>query len=1170
MKHSPSLAAARRLFALAFILLLAARPATRAQEDSADASSSNNNRIMVLPAPGPVTIDGRDDDWDLSAGIWSYTAPTLVEKYSIWTHLMWDDKGIYLLGRYHDTTPMKNATRGKDFSQSWKADAMQTRVIFDDQTPGEHQMHINIFHSSAENLPYMIVHHGGLRSAPPYDGTGPGRPDQQEKYGTTMEALGGKIAFLPWPDGRGYTMEAFWPWSYLRTNAKPLRAGDSFVFGLEAMWGNHDGTSLVHRLVDNLKNDQVNRIFFFRARDGWAPAVLSPKGRLGITEAQKKLHADRLRHFVNYDTAGPVPIAYTLPGDRDVTIAIDDAGGRRVRNLFGQYPRGRGANTDRWDGLDDAGVPVPPGDYTATIVDHEPLRLKFFNSLHNAATPPWLTGDGNKCWGANHGNPTTAATRGGVTLIGFTGSEGATGLVRVDGNGIIQWSDVYELLDVTLDERHAYVFARDSWIARTVMRRYDLATGKLVLFENADKSPASILPVANKDVTDGSIALSGGKAFIHIKGGKLYRLAPATGDVEASFDVPGLVALDDRDGILRGLFADGAICELTPDGQKGRLLVTLAPALKTPVRFAVSQDGARVAVSDQGTNQVFICDNRTGALLRAIGRAYAAADGRRPGGKFIETDLIKPLGLDFDAQGRLWLAEAEGTCRRVTRWEPDGRLANQFWGAADYGATSGFPFTHDSTRFIAHGIEFRLDPSPDIHNRPTAETPLHFHPALGGMRGFVYQRDGREYAVTAPGNGKQTSIIIAKRDTATGVFRPVVRVQYGVTRPPTLGTSWIDLNDNGREDPGETSGGFVGRAHYWGPGWLRPSDFSIITPDQKVYSPLRFTPEGVPVYDFTKPSAPPGAFKPEFNPYRSATIVMDSAGNISDGINYATADGRTGSYPNPHGRHDAPAARRGLVIAPFRSNGVVENVPGIGSLTAFGGDRGEWFLMSMDGLYVSSILQDSKNDVTFDETFTGAESFGGFIWRDEKGRVLAQLGAASYRLVEITGLETIRKHTQKLRLTGAQIEAGVKLAEARAAAGVPREPDTLAIARVERLPAAPVSPDARGNDSLITGAATVRVQEAGDPSRWFRVSLAHNGKNLAISWQVNDSSPWKNGRGDFSHAFIGGDCVDLQLDIPGRGPVRLLAAPLAGRDTVVYWQKKAEKPDNPVTYVVAT
>ena len=254
-----------------------------------------------------------------------------------------------------------------------------------------------------------------------------------------------------------------------------------------------------------------------------------------------------------------------------------------------------------------------------------------------------------------------------------------------------------------------------------------------------------------------------------------------------------------------------------------------------------------------------------------------------------------------------------------------------------------------------------------------------------------------------------------------------------------------------------------------------------------------------------------------------------------------------------------------MLIAPFRTNGVVEDVPGVGSITALGGDRGEWFLLSMDGLYLSSILQDSKGDVTLDETFVGQESFGGFIWRDEKGRVLAQLGGPSYRIHEVLGLETTRKNTISLDITAPQIEAGSRIALARQSAGQ-KEPSELKIARVATLPTSPVEPD--GNEPLIAGAADFTVREEGDPTRRFRATLAHDGTNLAAMFVVNDSSPWKNAEGRFTHAFIGGDSVDLQFDVPGRGPVRLLAAPVGGQNTAVYWQKTAPQKDNPQTYVV--
>ena len=1134
---------------------------------------SLNSEIVVVPALGPVTIDGKTDDWDLSAGVWSYNDPTLVEKYSVWTHLMWDDKGVYFLARHADKSPLQNSTQGKDFDKSWKADAYQARVIFDDKTPDEHQMHVNIFYSTPEKRAYMIVKHGGFKAQKPYDATGPDRPDLTARFGPDMDAAGGKIAFRAWDNNKGYNVEAFWPWKYVRLSGQPLKPGEQFVFGIEAIWGNSDGTSYIHRLADGILNEKVNRIFMFRARDGWGRAVISATGEKTITAEQEALQAQRLKKFIDYDTYGSIPISYTLPDDRDVTLAIEDSQGVRVRNLFGQYPRKVGTHTELWDGLDDYGKPVPPGKYTVTVVDHKPVELKLLNSVYNAATPPWKTDTSGFSWGSNHGYPTTVATRGDIIIAGFTGTEGTSGIVRCTPDGIIKWSNQNEILDAVIGTKYVYTVSRTSWQGQTQVRQLDLQTGQVTPFADEQRSPLIAVASAT-DVNDtSSIALSSGKLFVLVRSisptgaNMLYRLEPVTGAIEAKLPLAGvlngLIAITDRDEKLYGLFADGTVTRLDADATHATKLFT-AKGLTDPKRLGVSQDEKTFAISNGATNQVFVFDG-TGKRLQTLGKSYKAVNGMRPAGKFVETNLIDPLGLDFDAAGRLWVAEAEGTCKRVTTWSVKGKLLQSFWGAADYGAMSGFPMTYDSTRFIAHGIEFQLDPKPDVLHRPSAEKALAFHPEIAHARGIINRFQGREYAITVPGYNKATGFLIARRDS-NGAFRPCVRVSYG--KKGDDGTAWIDYNGNFVEEAAETITGVKARSHYWSVGDIRP-DMTLITADEIIYPLQGVTKAGVPLYDFAHGMQPKN---PIPNPIGSnGTVTMDLAGNISNGILFHTVDGRTGAYPNRYGRHDAPAAQRGVLIAPFRTNGVVENVPGVGSITALGGDRGEWFLLSMDGLYLSSILQDIKSDVTMDETLTGGESFGGFIWRDQtpgmNGRILVQVGGISYRILELKGLETTRKATQSIEITQAQIDEGARIATARKNESN-TESTELRIAHVAQLPTEPVAADLPLLQPLITGATDFRVQVQGDATRWFRAALAHDGTNLAIMYRVADQSPWKNGEGRFTHLFIGGDAVDLKLNVPGRGPIRLLAAPLRGVDSATYWQKTAAVKDNPQTYVV--
>jgi hypothetical protein len=1121
---------------------------------------SFNDTIQVVPAPGPVVIDGKVDDWDLSAGVWSYNDPTVVDRYSVWTHLMWDAKGIYFLARFNDLSPMRNAASGRDFAESWKADCYQARVIFDDRTPDEHQMPLNMYWSSTDRRAYMIVHHGGLKDAPPFDETGPARPDQLARWGATMEAAGGAIAMAPWADGKGYDMECFWPWSYCRTSGQPLAPGAMFTFGIEALWGNADGTGQGHRLADGIRDETVNRIFMFRARDGWGRAVISATGGLAISGQQRALQQERLRRFQDYGTYGSIPIAYTLAEAADVTVAIDDASGRRVRNLFGQHPRPAGAAQELWDGLDDEGNALPAGEYTATILHHRPIGLKLFNSVYSSATPPWVTERGALLWGSNHGHPTSVATRGDVTVLFFTGTEGGSGIQRIDDHGTILWRDGQEFLAGAIDDHFVYGLSRTAWQRRTLLFRYAVDGGQLTPFADPERSP-SVQLLPDTDVDDATLACAHGSVWALFPGRILQRRDPATGASQAERPAGALIALAEAGGRLYALAQGGAIVELDAQGAVAATVATVA-GLAEPKRLACDAAGTRFLISDHGTNQVLLCD-RGGAVLRRFGTAYAGA--MRPAGAFVPTDLVRPMGPGFDHLGRIWIPEGATSCKRVGLWGADGALLDQFWGQADYGAMAGFPLTWDSTRFIAHGIEFALDPRPDPWHRKTAEQPLVFHPELADhQRGLVYRVEGREYACAAPGFGKPTALTIFRRDERKA-FVPCVRLALA---GKSGGRGWVDRNGDGKEDADEITEGIDYRTMYWSNGWVRP-DLALMTTNGLLFIPTGFGAAGVPLYDFAHPKALPGW--PEFkNGQGSAgTPIIDAAGDVSNGITWRTADGRTGRYPNPYGRHDAPAARRGLLIAPFRTNGVVEDVPGAGAITALGGDRGEWFLMTMDGLFVSALCQDIKGLVTLDETFIGAESFGGFIWRDgATGKVLVQLGGASYRLMEVTGLDSCVREQRRLNVTAEQIRQGAAIAQERQRQAVV-EPARLRIAVARgavREPAPPLQPLAK---PLIDGAVDVRVAEDGDPARWWRAALAIQGGDLVAMWQVADPSPWRNGEGQFTHAFIGGDAVDLQLDIPGRGPVRILGARVGGQDTVVYWQAKAAAPDNPITYSVA-
>lgn len=1209
-----------RFFSLVSTFGLLAAPERVA---AADQTTSLNSEVIALPAPGAMAIDGRTDDWDLSAGAWSYNSPELVETYSIWTHLMWDARGLYYLARIHDLDPLKNATKGADFDRGWRGDAVQLRLIFDDKTPDEHQMHLTLYHSTSENRPYLLVKHGGHKATAPYDHTGPDRPDLLKRFGNSMDSAGGRIATRAWDDGKGYNIEVFMPWSYLRLNGDALAAGEAFVFGWETLWakptrgGDLPDTSNAHRLADGVKNASANRIFMFRARHDWGRAVLSDKGRLGLTDEQRALQQRRLAALNDLSTAGSIAISYPLPeagaAGREVTIAIDDAQGKRVRNLFGQYPRTGPQATDWWDGLDDAGKPVEPGRYTAIVIDHAPIKLELLTSLYNAGTPPWGTESKNVTWGSDHGAASSIATHGDRVVAGFSLPEAGRGMCSLTLGGGAEWSTRNSAADLAISDEFIYSFELDIWSKRFLVSRIQPTTGRVVPFilSNGEQLVSREIPVelkalalsgAQTAVTEGvarmayvqraNLAFGGGALWLLIPGETLMKIDPVTAEISVTRNPGDLIALRARDGRLYGVFKDKSLWSLDERlGKKERLLDI--SAVRTPTRIAIAQDFRRIAVCDSGTNQVFVYPlpaegGQPAASLVVIGKPKPGLTDRA-GGVFDRDDVMLPVAADFDAQGRLWVAEGTTHVHRTSVWKADGTFADEYWGSSPYGATTGFKFEADATRFVAMGVEFQVDENIDPLRKKTAERPLFYHPYLGSGQGTIYRvkdADGREheFAVAAPGGLDNRALVIYRRDQrgefvpAAGLFAPITNPTRRARMPLSswfpdskVAHGWVDHDGNARADAGElVTEGVQFSPFYWSAGWVRP-DMSLFTPGMVLYPLRSINAHGVPVYDFAKPQAVPNPIPSVDKSSSAGTPVIDRAGNISDGIVFHTADGRRGAYPNRFRRHDAPAAQRGLLIAPFRTNGVVEDIPGIGSATVLQGDRGEWFMLSMDGLYVTSLFQDIKGKLTMDETLIDGESFGGHFWRVSdgplKGKVLVQSGKTSYSIFEVKNMETIRRQTVLLEVSADAIVRGQAIAAAGRAQAV--EEGALVISKVAHLPSKVPSATLARDKALVDGQPFTLVVEAGNPSRWFKVSLLADAKDLALVWQVADPSPWRNGADVFTHAFAGGDAVDFQLVSPTQGAIRLLAAPIDGRAQAVYWRQTAPAKENAQTYVVA-
>lgn len=141
----------------------------------------------------------------------------------------------------------------------------------------------------------------------------------------------------------------------------------------------------------------------------------------------------------------PLRLEYVVDRPGKVVLAVNDATGRRVRNLIAEADRQAGANVEFWDGRDDRGRLVPPGEYRFEGALTPPVGLFYEFTVNNAGDPPWWKQDvweprrepGG--WIADHGSPTDVAAVGDVLFIASDVAEHGHCLIAVDRNGKKLW-----------------------------------------------------------------------------------------------------------------------------------------------------------------------------------------------------------------------------------------------------------------------------------------------------------------------------------------------------------------------------------------------------------------------------------------------------------------------------------------------------------------------------------------------------------------------------------------------------------------------------------------------------------------------------------------------------------------------------------------------------------
>ncbi|MBM4038782.1 MAG: hypothetical protein FJ290_09725 [Planctomycetes bacterium] len=145
-------------------------------------------------------------------------------------------------------------------------------------------------------------------------------------------------------------------------------------------------------------------------------------------------------------TPPPFAIRYALPEDLTVTVAVNDAQGRRVRNLATRAERKKGENAETWDLKDERGTFVAPGTYEWKALTWPALQLHYVMTpypnveAHAPDNSPWLNGaSGPGGWMADHTPPCCVTTLGDLVFLGAGCAESGVSFIACDLEGRKRW-----------------------------------------------------------------------------------------------------------------------------------------------------------------------------------------------------------------------------------------------------------------------------------------------------------------------------------------------------------------------------------------------------------------------------------------------------------------------------------------------------------------------------------------------------------------------------------------------------------------------------------------------------------------------------------------------------------------------------------------------------------
>jgi hypothetical protein len=685
--------------------------------------------------------------------------------------------------------------------------------------------------------------------------------------------------------------------------------------------------------------------------------------------------------------------------------------------------------------------------------------------------------------------------------------------------------------------------------------------------------------------------------FVDTREGKITKRLPMPNPRGIAFEAKGAMHLLSGKSLLRF------------DSMRESMGKTLISGLEDPRHVALDAQG-RIYISDRGNShqvKVFTAD---GKPVRSIGIAGAPSIGRYEPGH-----LNNPNGIAIDSQGRLWVAEADRSPKRVSVWSSEGELLRAFYGPTEYGG-GGVLDSRDASVFFYRGLEFALDWKTGtdklvrVYYRPDPLLNAHFgpyspdyplypserkgtryftscythNPVSADDAAFLWRDDGDVGAklVAGAGDAHQWAIL---RGEAFHAIWPEGTKPAEDNPPPDKHAFflWSDNNNDGVPQPDEVQ---MTKENARGITVTRDLAFVVsrFGADTALLRPLSFTPKGVPTYGLKHASIGPAGGPPPSSGGNQTlyaegfwTIHANAPPPFSPFSLGGSFQGEPRwSYPSPwpglHASHEAAVPDQpGQVIGHTRLLGDCIQSK-VGPVFGINGNMGNMYLFTADGLFVSTLFHDIRlrpnwaapvavrnMDVT--DVSLHDENFWPSMTQTPDGKVFVIDGSRT-SLVRVDGLDTLQRlPDQTLTVTAQDIDksrawfdrAEIKRQQQRGA-GI------LTVALRSSGPTIDGSTDDWPADTewAFIDRRGTRANFNSD-SRPYEVSAAVmvTSTHLFAAWRTSEKNLLNNSGETENALFKHGGCLDLMLATdPDAKPDR--AAPVPGDQRLLITQVKGK------------